>query len=103
MNNLNSLIVKHYHNSKDIILSCHQALKEQYPELIVRWARIYGHRWAFIHGQATDNISRATIKIQLSSEYGLCIDNAKIITPAELDKIQGILKEYFSNEKYFEK
>lgn len=102
MGSLSSLINKYYQYSSDIILSCHQALKELYPELIVRWARIYGHRWAFMHGSAADDISLSTLKVQLNNEYGLCIDNAPIITLAELDTIRTTLKEYFDRDEYFE-
>lgn len=101
MNSLKFLIDKHYQSCGDIIIACHQALKELYPELIVRWARIYGYRWAFMHGQAAGDIGRATVKVQLNQDYGLCIDNAGIIAPGELDTIIGTLKkEYFVNGNY---
>ncbi|MGS0763582.1 hypothetical protein [Syntrophomonas curvata] len=102
MDSLSSLINKHYRYSNDIILSCHQALHELYPELNVRWARIYGRRWAFIHGRAADAISFSTLKVQLSTNYGLCIDNANTITPPELDAIRTTLREYFRHDAYFE-
>jgi hypothetical protein len=101
MNNLKHLIEKHYQNNGDIICSCHDALKELYPQLIVRWARIYGYRWAFIHGTITDNISTGVVKLRLNDSYGLCIDNAGIITPDELDRMINTLKEYFADDKFF--
>ena len=101
MNNLNSLIEKHYQSNGDIICSCHEALKELFPELIVRWARIYGYRWAFIHGTITDNISTSLVKLRLNYNYGLCIDNAGIITSDELNIIINTLKEYFADDKFF--
>lgn len=101
MSNLNCLIEGHYQNNGDIIHSCHEALKELYPELIVRWARIYGYRWAFIHGTITDNISTGMLKLRLNDNYGLCIDNASIITPEQLNEIKNTLKEYFSNDEFF--
>lgn len=100
MNNLNFLIERHYQSNGDIIHSCHQALKELYPELIMRWARIYGYRWAFIHGTVTDNISTSLVKLRLNDNYGLCIDNASIIAPDELNSIKNTLKEYFADDKF---
>ena len=100
MNNLKHLIEKHYQNNGDIICSCHDALKELYPQLIVRWARIYGYRWAFIHGTITDNISTGVVKLRLNDNYGLCIDNAGIINPDELNEIRNTLKEYFADDKF---
>ncbi len=100
MNNLNSLIERHYQSNGDIICSCHEALKELFPELIVRWARIYGYRWAFIHGTITDNISTSLVKLRLNYNYGLCIDNAGIITSDELNIIINTLKEYFADDKF---
>ncbi len=101
MNNLNFLIERYYQSNGDIICSCHEALKELYPELIVRWARIYGYRWAFIHGTITDIISTGVVKLRLNDNYGLCIDNASIITPEQLNEINNTLKEYFSNDEFF--
>jgi hypothetical protein len=101
MSNLNSLIEGYYQSNGDIICSCHQALKELYPELIVRWARIYGYRWAFIHGTITDNTSTGVVKLRLNDNYGLCIDNASIITPEQLNEIKNTLKEYFTNDEFF--
>lgn len=97
MDSFNSLINKHYQCNSDIVLSCHQALKELYPELIVRWARIYGYRWAFIHGSAVADISAATLKLRLNDEYGLCIDNAMVITPSQMDEILTTLRSFFNN------
>ncbi|NLX01158.1 MAG: hypothetical protein GXY40_01305 [Syntrophomonadaceae bacterium] len=103
MNNLNSLIERHYKNNGDIIHSCHEALKELYPELIIRWARIYGYRWAFIYGTITPEISTTLVKVRLSDIYGLCIDNAGVISPDELNIIINTLKEYFANDKFFQR
>lgn len=100
MGNLSSLINNYYRNNGDIIVSCHQALQQLYPELTVRWARIYGYRWAFIHGSITDNISTGVVKLRLNDNYGLCIDNAGIITPDELNIIINTLKEYFADDKF---
>jgi hypothetical protein len=101
MNNLSSLIFQHYQNNSDIILSCHQTLKEVYPALIIRWARIYGRRWAYIYGSATGDINLATVKVKLNKHYGLCIDNANLISPDELDEIKSTLKELFNNDRFF--
>lgn len=100
MSNLKFLIERHCQTNGDIICSCHEALKELYPELIVRWARIYGYRWAFIHGIITDNISTGVLKLRLNDNYGLCIDNANIINPEQLNEIENTLKEYFTNDKF---
>lgn len=101
MNNLHSLIERHYQSNSDIIHSCHEALKELFPELIIRWARIYGYRWAFIHGTITPEISTAPVKVRLNDNYGLCIDNASIITPEQLNEIKNTLKEHFNNDEFF--
>ncbi len=103
MSNLNSLIEMHYQSSGNIICSCHEALKELYPKLIVRWARIYGYRWAFIHGTITPDISTALVKLHLNNNYGLFIDNANIITPDDLNEIKNTLKEYFADDKFFQR
>ncbi len=101
MSNLGSLIDSYYKSSGDIIVSCHQALQQLYPELMMRWARIYGYRWSFIHGTIIDNISTSLVKLRLNNDYGLCIDNANIITPEQLNEIKNTLKEYFANDKFF--
>lgn len=98
MDSLRFLIDKYYRLSGDIIRSCHQALHELYPGLKVRWARIYGRRWAFIYGQAADDISSSTLKIQLNKEYGLCIDNVRTVTPPELDAIKTTLRECLDHD-----
>lgn len=101
MNKLCLTIEESYQNNLDILLSCHQALKEQYPQLKFRWARIYGRRWSYIHGSAADDIGLNLAKIKLNDKYGLCIENSTDIDLTELDQIITILKEYFTNEQYF--
>lgn len=101
MSNLSSFIDSYYKSNGDIIVSCHQALQQLYPELMMRWARIYGYRWAFIYGTITDNIGTSLVKLRLNGDYGLCIDNAGIIASDELNEIKNTLKEYFADDKFF--
>jgi hypothetical protein len=98
----NSLIDKHYQHNSDIIISCHQALQELYPGLIVRWARIYGHRWAFIHGSASTDINAVTLKVRLNDEYGLCVDNVRVIPSSQMDEIITTLRSLFNNGDYIQ-
>lgn len=79
----------------DFIQACHQTLKEIYPDLHLRWVRIYGKRWAYIYGNAAE-LSQNTLRIQLSRDYGICIDNADLVEPVELDQAVAIIKEHFN-------
>ncbi|MBC7075250.1 MAG: hypothetical protein H5T98_04115 [Syntrophomonadaceae bacterium] len=81
-------------DEKKLALACNQVFMELYPELKVRWARIYGPRWAYLCG-GSEEISIAFKKIRLNDRYGICIDNAHILSPGELEEIIDSLKECF--------
>ncbi len=86
-----------YSAGEEMVTACNQALQELYPELKVRWARIYGPRWAYLCGNS-EGISIGFKKIRLNDKYGICIDNAEILSPGEIEDIINSLKEFFSNE-----
>lgn len=87
------------YNVDNIHLACHQILMERYPELKVRWSRIYGFRWSHIYGNI-EPTSFNPVKIRLNRNYGIFIDNANILTPDELEKIIKELKECFPDEPF---
>lgn len=77
------------------IAQLHREYSRRYPGLIMRWARIYGSRWAhFLGGSGT--VSFAPYKLALNDNFGLCIENPEILDPADLDAIISELKEEFS-------
>jgi hypothetical protein len=80
---------------QELILHLHQEYRHRYPGLIMRWARIYGSRWAhFLGGSGT--VSFVPYKLALNDNFGLCIENPEILNPADLDTIISELKEEFA-------
>jgi len=79
----------------DFIKACHEVLAELYPSLHLRWVRIYGKRWAYIYGN-WEYLDQGSLRIQLSQDYGICIDNAELVAPLELDQLAAIIKEHFN-------
>lgn len=95
-----ALVDKETHCSKDkIYLACHQVLMEQYPDLEIRWSKIFGFRWSHLYGN-TEKVSLNPVKIRLNRDYGICIDNAYILTADELQNIIHNLKECFPDEPF---
>lgn len=81
----------------EFIRECQDDLVRAYPELKIRWARIYGKRWAYLYGNSSDVSCQAPLKIEINQDYGLCIDNNGIISVEELDKVVATIKERFSH------
>jgi len=87
----------HYDEDQDFIRACHEVLVELYPGLHLRWVRIYGKRWAYIYGNPGD-IDQSPRRIQLSPDYGVCIDHAELVDHLELNQLIAIIKEHFNEQ-----
>ncbi len=98
LNHLQAVVDKHKHyDDLDFIKVCHDVLVELYPGLRLRWVHIYGKRWAYIYGNS-DDLNRSSLRITLSRNYGICIDNAELVDPLELDQAVAIIKEHFNGK-----
>lgn len=42
--------IENYVRQLPTLQACHQAIQELYPELKVRWTKIYGRRWSHVWG-----------------------------------------------------
>jgi hypothetical protein len=84
----------------EMIQACHRVLLELHPELKIRWARIYGFRWAYLLGNS-ELTSINTVRIKLNEKYGIFIDNAEILSQAELKAMTATLKECFAHGANF--
>lgn len=73
-----------------------QELLVLYPELIFRWSKIYGSRWAYLCGNSSE-MAANPVKIPLNRDYGICIDNPDILSNGELDRLIFNLKESLTN------
>jgi hypothetical protein len=76
---------------------CQEELIRAYPDLKLRWVRIYGKRWAYLYGNFDNEGALAPLKIQLNHDYGLCLDNSEVIPETDLVNILKLLKERFSH------
>jgi hypothetical protein len=79
---------------EDAIASCHKILKERYPQLRFRWCEIHGPRWAHIYGEANE-LCCDMVRVQLTPELGLCIENASPLPPADVARMVDLLKLCF--------
>jgi len=79
----------------DVIKECHDELIKVYPDLQVRWVRIYGKRWAHLWGSSSELCSHTPLKIKINQDYGLCIDNSELIPAADLEKVVNEIRERF--------
>jgi len=76
---------------------CDNQILRIYPQIRIRWARIYGSRWAHLLGNFAD-LSLKPLRVKLNDKYGLLIDNAHSLPPADLQQLIAILKECFEDE-----
>ncbi|KAF1084200.1 hypothetical protein SPSYN_02604 [Sporotomaculum syntrophicum] len=98
LDRLQAVVKEHQHdNDLNFIKACHGVLTEIYPCLHLRWVHIYGKRWAYIYGNSGD-LGQSSLRIQLSQDYGICIDNAKLVEPVELDQAMAIIKEHYNGK-----
>lgn len=88
-------LIDEYRQDHVLIKACQIAVQQVYPQLLLRWSRIYGSRWAYLAGSSAATICLNPIRIRLSPEYGVCIDNADVISPAELADIVQTLEVCF--------
>lgn len=98
MNRLLILINQYRSQGDNLIEACHEALRELFPELSFRWARVYGRRWAYLYGDACETGLYST-HIQLNPKYGICIENADRVTTSLLEETVITLKECFAHEE----
>lgn len=81
---------------EDLIDECQQIINAIYPALKVRWAKIYGKRWAFIQGNQGE-LSLYSERYQLSPSIGIILDNPDIISLEDKAKLLASLKECFND------
>lgn len=86
-------------NADRIVLVSNNILLDMYPNLQLRWSKIYGKRWSHFHGNSGEP-AHNPLQLKLNKKYGLCIDNAEIIPADELDKVIKMIKECFADENY---
>jgi hypothetical protein len=81
-------------HTDDFMIKFHHALLKEYPGLQMRWARIHGKRWAHLYGESAV-LALQPLRIQLSQNYGIILDNPELIPKDNLDELIAVLKEYF--------
>ncbi|CFY11633.1 Uncharacterized [Syntrophomonas zehnderi OL-4] len=91
-------LINEYNGNHGMLTACQMAMQQLYPQLKLRWSRIYGSRWAFLEGNSDDYVPLNPTRIRINNEYGLCIDNADVITASELEDISQSLKECLAYE-----
>ena len=84
-------------NGEEYLRFCDNQILRIYPQIKMRWARIYGRRWAQLLGNLAD-IPFKPLRVKLNDKYGLLIDNAHLLPPADLQQLIAILKECFEHE-----
>jgi hypothetical protein len=89
-------LIEEYSQNHALPEACQLALQRAYPELLLRWSRIYGSRWAYLTGTGSETACLNPTRIRISREYGICIDNAEMITLEELSEIVHTLEECFA-------
>ncbi len=97
MGELDTLIKDYSGQGDNWMTACHKALLKTYPEIRVRWARIYGRRWSHILGDAEAE-SVSTLRVQLNDNYGICIDNGYLLSSREWEAIIETIKGYMAYE-----
>lgn len=80
-------LVEKYRQDHALLESCQLAVQQVYPELLLRWSRIYGRRWAYLSGNSAETICLNPTRIKVSPEYGICIDNVEVLSPFELENM----------------
>ena len=80
-----------------VISRCHGDLVSRYPELRVRWCRIYGKRRAHLMGSRTE-ISYTARYISLDDGYELCLENPEILPEDELKRIREFVNNRLNCE-----
>ncbi len=93
-----NLRLKFHNQPEDFIRACQLVIIRAYPDLILRWSRVYGKRWSYLFGgeESQDIVGLNPLRIKLNSDFGVCIENPDRLTQAELDQLTGLLKECFS-------
>lgn len=81
----------------DIIRECQNNMALRYPDLKMRWVRIYGKRWAHLYGDSSELSACSPLKIEIEPNFGLCIDNSEIVPAEELETMLETIKERFSH------
>jgi hypothetical protein len=89
-----------YHTSEELARYCSQVVISSYPELRVRWAKIYGNRWAYLFGNS-EGVSLNSKRIRLNDGYGIYIDNLETLSLKELEELTAALKECFTGDTTF--
>ncbi|SHG83542.1 hypothetical protein SAMN02745221_01078 [Thermosyntropha lipolytica DSM 11003] len=90
------LAQKHLYSEERLVEECHTLISRLYPGLAVRWAKIYGKRWAFIKGNQ-EGLSLHAEKYQLSPHIGIILDNPEAISPEDKKELLAALKECFNH------
>ncbi len=85
-----------YRRNHELPEACQLAMQHTYPQLLLRWARIYGSRWAYLTGSSADTLCLQPARFIISSEYGIFIDNADVLSPSELEDIVHTFKGCFA-------
>ncbi|MGI5880204.1 MAG: hypothetical protein ACOX6L_06370 [Syntrophomonadaceae bacterium] len=80
-----------YQEHNEILPACHQALQDIYPGIKVRWARIYGRRWAFQYGDSFGDLP--AVKYKINEQMGLIISNQELIPDQELPLVLDTLRK----------
>lgn len=93
-------LINEYIEKNEPLIACQMAMQQLYPQLKLRWLRIYGSRWAYLSGNSDDYLPLNPTRIRINNEYGLCIDNPDVITVAEIEDIKQSLKECLADEAY---
>lgn len=81
----------------DLVEQCQRICREAYPQLSLRWARIYGRRWAHLCGGNQNPVYECR-KVKLNQHFGICIDNPGDIGQDELERLINLLREVFACE-----
>ncbi len=98
LDRLQVMVKEHQHDKDlDFIKACHEVLTENYPSLHLCWVHIYEKRWAYIYGNSGDS-GQSLPRIQLSRNYGICVVNAELVEPVELDQTVAIIKEHYNGK-----
>jgi len=85
--------IENYVRQLPTLQACHQAIQELYPELKVRWTKIYGRRWSHVWGDETSMFS-AGRRVQINEGWGIVVDEPCPIPEPELTQMVQVLKDY---------
>jgi hypothetical protein len=76
------------------IVSLNRYLSAAYPGIRLRWAQIYGARWAHLLGEVHE-LTAIPLRLQINQNYGLLIENPEILGQEDVDFITSVLKGEF--------